>query len=62
MCDDDGRILARFDEGEREGHRLADLIEPVYGADEAMLVGIALRDLSGWFASAGLGVGSAGFG
>lgn len=48
LTDDDGRLVARFLEAFREGRRFADLLEPVEGASNQVLVGAALANLRGW--------------
>ncbi len=56
LVDRNGRVLARFSEGQREGHPLADLLEPADGVEEGTLVAAVARELRGWILAAAPGL------
>jgi ribosomal protein S18 acetylase RimI-like enzyme len=59
LLGDDGRVLARFVQGTREGRPWADLLELEDGVAVDEVVPVALRDLAGWLVAGPVELGRA---
>jgi GNAT superfamily N-acetyltransferase len=59
LTDDDGRVLAAFLAGRREGRPVADLVEPAPGVPAELIAGRLAAELPGWKVAADVAIGRA---